>query len=55
MKRSIWLQILAILVFIVLAIIDAFSLYIPIVAIAGIILLLFKPKWLRTFINKIYE
>ncbi len=55
MKQSTQLRIFAILILIVLAIVDAFSFFVPIVAILGLVVILWKPKWLRNFINKIYE
>lgn len=55
MKQSTRLQTLAIIILIVLAVIDAIAYFVPIAAIAGIVILLFKPKWFLNFINKIYE
>lgn len=55
MKQSTQLRIFAILILIALAIIDAFSFFVPVVAILGLILILWKPKWLRNFIHKVYE
>lgn len=55
MKQSTQLRIFAILILIVLAIVDAFSFFVPVVAILGLILILWKPKWLRNFIYKVYE
>jgi len=55
MNRSTKYQIIAILVLTILAIVDAFSVFIPIVAIIGIAIFLFKPKWFANFVKNIYE
>jgi uncharacterized membrane protein len=55
MKQSIQIRIFAILILAILAVIDAFSIFVPVVAFIGIILILWRPKWLRTFIDKLYE
>ena len=54
MKQSIQLRILAVIVLIVLAVVDALAAFIPIVAIAGIVIILFKPRGFHKFINNIY-
>ena len=54
MKKGVQLRMLGIIVLIVLAIVDAIAYFVPIVAIAAIIILLFKPKWFHKFINNIY-
>jgi hypothetical protein len=46
---------LGIVVLAVLAVIDAIVVFVPLVALGGIIILLFKPKWFRTFIDSIYD
>jgi len=55
MKRSTWMRIIAIVVLAVLAAVDAIVVFVPLVALAGIVILLFKPKWFRTFINDLYD
>ena len=55
MKKSTQWQIIAVLILIAIAVVDAISIYLPLAAIGGIALLLFKPKWLFTFFQKIYE
>jgi hypothetical protein len=55
MKQSTQVRIFAILILAVLAVIDAFSMFVPIVAFLGIVLVLWRPKWLRNFIEKVYE
>ena len=55
MKQSTQLRIFAVLILIALAIVDAFSFFVPIVALLGLVVILWKPKWLRNFIDKIYE
>ena len=55
MKQSTQVRIFAILILVVLAVIDAFSFFVPVVAFLGIILILWRPKWLRSFIEKAYE
>ena len=55
MKQSVRLRIIAIIVLIILSVIDAVSIFVPIVAIVGIIIFLFKPKWFLNFVEKIYE
>ncbi len=55
MKRSIKYQIIAILILITLAVLDAFSVFVPIVAIIAIAILLFKPKWFANFVKYLYE
>jgi hypothetical protein len=54
MKRSTQLRILGIVVLIVLAFVDAIP-YTSIAALGGIVILLFRPKGFRSFIEKIYE
>jgi len=53
MKKSLQLRIMAILILIAIAIVDAFSIFVPITAVIGIALILFRPKWLFTFFEKI--
>ncbi|MFW6139054.1 MAG: hypothetical protein ACOC7U_07770 [Spirochaetota bacterium] len=55
MKENIQLRILAIVVLIVLGVLDAFAIFVPVVAIGGIILLLFRPKWFYNFVEKVYK
>jgi len=55
MKKSVQLRILVIIILIAIAVVDAFSLFVPIAAIICIALLLFRPKWLFTFFKKIYD
>jgi len=55
MKKSLQLRIMAILILIAIAIVDAFSIFTPIAAVIGIALILFRPKWLFTFFEKIYD
>jgi hypothetical protein len=54
MKKSTQLQIIAILILIVIAIVDAFP-FTPVAAISAIALLLFRPKWLFRFFEKLYD
>jgi len=54
-KKSTLLRIIAIAVLIGIAIVDAITVFIPIAAVAAIALLLFRPKWLLNFFDKIYE
>jgi len=51
MKKSLQLRIMAILILIAIAIVDAFSIFVPITAVIGIALILFRPKWLFTIIT----
>lgn len=55
MKKSTVLRIAAIVILIGFAIVDAITIFVPIVAIAAIALLLFRPRWLLTFFEKVYE
>jgi len=55
MKRSTKYQIIAILILVVLSVVDAFSVFIPIVAIILIGIFLFKPKWFANFVKYLYE
>jgi hypothetical protein len=55
MKKSTQLQIIAIIILKSVAAVDAISIYLPLAALGGIALLLFKPKWLLSFFQKIYE
>lgn len=55
MRKSTLLQIVAVLILVAIAIVDAFSLFVPIAAIAAIGLLLFRPKWLFRFFQKLYD
>ncbi len=55
MKKSLQLRIMAILILIAVAIVDAFSIFVPIAAVIGIALILFRPKWLFTFFEKVYD
>ncbi len=48
-------RIMGIILLIVLAVVDAFLVFVPIVAILGLIILLFKPKWFYNIIVKMYE
>ena len=53
MRKSTQLQIMAVLIFVVLAVVDALSVFVPIVAIAVIALMLFRPTWLVRFFQKL--
>jgi hypothetical protein len=55
MKKSTQWQIIAIAVLIVIAVVDALSVFVPIAAVGGIALLLFRPKWLYKFFQILYE
>jgi phosphoserine aminotransferase len=55
MSTSAKLRIFAVVVLIVLAVFDGIAFYIPIVAIVGIALLLFRPAWLFKFIAKVFD
>jgi hypothetical protein len=55
MKKSSQWQIIAIAVLIVIAVVDALSLFVPIAAVGGIALLLFRPKWLYNFFQTLYD
>jgi hypothetical protein len=55
MKQSTQVRIFAILILVVLAAIDAFLFFVPVVAFIGIVLVLWRPKWLRNFVEKAYE
>ena len=55
MKKSTQWQIIAIAVLIVIAVVDALSVFVPIAAVGGIALLLFRPKWLYNFFQTLYE
>jgi hypothetical protein len=55
MKKSTQLQFVAIIILVAVAAVDAISIYLPLAALGGIALLLFKPKWLLSFFQKIYE
>jgi len=55
MKKSTQLQLYGVVIMVILAIIDAFIIFVPIVAILMIILLLFKPHWFCNYINNLYE
>jgi len=54
-KKSVLLRIIAIVILIGIAIVDAITVFIPITAVAAIALLLFRPKWLLKFFDRIYE
>ena len=55
MKKGVLLQVIAVVILAILAVVDIFAFYFPIVAIVMIALILFKPKWLLHFFQKIYE
>ena len=55
MKKSTQLQIIAVVILIAIAVVDALSVFVPIAAIALIALLLFRPKWLFHFFEKLYD
>jgi len=55
MRKSIQLQILAVLILVAIAVADALSVFVPIAAIAVIALVLFRPKWLLRFFHKLYD
>jgi len=55
MKKSTQWQVFAICILIVIAVVDALSMFVPIAAIGGIALLLFKPKWLFRFFQTLYD
>ena len=55
MKKSTQWQIIAVLILVAIAIVDAISFFVPIAAIAVIALLLFRPKWLFRFFEKLYD
>ena len=55
MKKSTQLRIITIVLLVGLAVIDAIAFVVPIAAVIGIFLFLFRPKWLLTFIEKIYD
>ena len=54
MKESTQFRILAIVVLVVFAFIDALP-FTALTAFALIVLILFRPKWFRNFINKMYD
>jgi phosphoserine aminotransferase len=54
MNKSVQWQILAIIILVAIAIVDALSVFIPIAAGIGIALVLFKPKWLFKFFKTLY-
>jgi hypothetical protein len=54
MKESTQLRVLAIVVLAVFAFIDALP-FTALTAFALIIMVLFRPKWFRTIINKFYD
>ena len=55
MKKSTQWQIIAVLILVAIAIVDALSIFVPIAAIATIALLLFRPKWLFRYFEKLYD
>lgn len=55
MKQSTKWQIIVIVILIAIAVVDALSVFVPITAIAAIALLLFRPKWLLHFFEKLYD
>jgi hypothetical protein len=55
MKKSVMLQIIVVVIFGVLAAVDIIAFYIPVAAIVVIALVLFKPRWLYRFFQKLYE
>jgi hypothetical protein len=55
MKKSTQWRIIAVLILVAIAIVDALSFFVPIAAIAAIALLLFRPKWLFHFFEKLYD
>jgi hypothetical protein len=55
MKKSTQWQIIAIAILIVIAVVDALSVFIPIAAVVGIALILFRPKWLFNFFQTLYD
>ena len=54
MKESTQLRVLAIVILIALAFVDAIP-FTAITALAGIVLVLFRPKWFRNFVDRIYD
>ncbi len=54
MKESTKVQLLAVIILIVLAVVDAFLVFVPIVAILGIAIVLFKPKWFLRSVKNIF-
>ena len=55
MRKSTRLQIMAVLILVAIAVADALSVFVPIAAIAVIALVLFRPKWLFRFFQKLYD
>ena len=55
MKKSVKFQIIGTIILIILAVVDAFSVFVPIVAIAFLAIILFKPMWFFNFIKNIYS
>lgn len=55
MRKSTQLQIMAVLILVAIAVVDALSVFVPIAAIAVIALILFRPKWLFRFFHKLYD
>ena len=54
MRKSMKLQILTAVVLIVVAVIDAVSIFVPLVALGALALVLFKPRWLLIYIQNLY-
>jgi hypothetical protein len=54
MKKSVKLQIFTAVVLVVIAALDAVSIFIPVAAVAALALILFKPKWLLTYFQDLY-
>ena len=55
MKKSTQWQFIAIAILIVIAVVDALSVFIPIAAVVCIALILFRPKWLFNFFQTLYD
>jgi len=54
MEKKTKLQLYGVLILVMLAVVDAFTIFVPVVAILVIILLLFKPRWLYNYIKELY-
>jgi hypothetical protein len=54
MKKSMQLQVTTVAVLVIIAVLDAFSLFIPLAALGALALVLFKPRWLLTYMQNLY-
>lgn len=54
MKKSIQLQMTTAAVLVIIAVLDAFVIFIPLAALGALALVLFKPRWLLAYMQNLY-